>query len=270
MQLARILTLASPWTIKQIRGAAALALGLCATAVAGAAKADEASSWGLGIAAFSAQQPYTGIAREKRALPLISYENQYVRVFGPVVEFKAYSVDLGGGQRLDLRVIGKYDFSGYEAGDAPILNGMRERKSGFWAGGKMIWRTGVVDISAEVLADATRKSKGRRANLGVEKTWRIGQSFMLTPRVGAAWVDKKYVDYYYGVAADEVRADRSAYVGKSGVNAEFGLRGTYVVDAHNSLFLDLGVSKLSKKIKDSPLVDRATENRVGLGYLYRF
>jgi len=270
MQLPRILTLSSPCAIKHARAAAAVALGLCATAVSAAAPADDASSWGLGVAAFSAQQSYSGIDREKRALPLISYENQYVRVFGPVVEFKAYSVDLGGGQRLDLRVIGKYDFSGYEAGDAPILNGMRERKSGFWAGARAIWRTGVVDVSAEVLADATRNSKGRRANLGLEKTWRIGQHLMVTPRVGAAWVDKKYVDYYYGVAADEARAGRPAYVGESGVNAEFGLRGTYVVDAHHSLFLDLGVTRLSKKIKDSPLVDRATENRVGLGYLYRF
>ena len=270
MQLPRIPTLASPSAIKHARVAAALALGLCATAVAGAAPAGEASSWGLGLAAFSAQQPYTGIDREKRALPLISYENQYVRVFGPVVEFKAYSVDLGGGQRLDLRVVGKYDFSGYEAGDAPILNGMRERKDSFWAGGKMIWRTGLVDVSAEVLADAGGKSKGRRANFGLEKTWRIGEHVMLTPRVGAAWIDKKYVDYYYGVAADEARAGRVAHAGKSGVNAELGLRGTYVVDAHHSLFLDLGVTKLSKQIKDSPLVDRSTENRVGLGYLYRF
>lgn len=270
MQLPRPLTPASPRTIQHATAAAALALGLCTAAVAVAAPADEGSSWGLGVAAFSAQQPYTGIDREKRALPLISYENQYVRVFGPIVEFKAYSVDLGGGQRLDLRVIGKYDFSGYEAGDAPILSGMRERKSGFWAGGKVAWRTGVVDVTAEVLADASGKSKGRRANLGLEKNWRIGQHFMLTPRAGAAWVDKKYVDYYYGVAADEARAGRAAYVGKSGVNAELGLRGTYVVDAHHSMFLDVGVTKLAKKIKDSPLVDRATENRVGLGYLYRF
>ena len=270
MQLPRILTLAAPWTIKHMRGATALAVGLCATAVAGAAPADEASSWGLGFAAFSGQQAYTGIDREKRALPLISYENKYVRVFGPVVEFKAYSADLDGGQRLDLRVIGKYDFSGYEAGDAPILNGMRERKSGFWAGGKAVWRTGLVDVSAEVLADVTGKSHGRRASLGLEKNWRLGEHVILTPRASAAWVDKKYVDYYYGVAADEVRAGRAAYVGKSGVNAELSLRGTYIIDAYQSMFVDLGVTRLSKKIKESPLVDRSTENRVGLGYLYSF
>ena len=270
MQFPRIFTSATPSAIHHVAVASTLAFGLGASCVASAAPGDEASSWGLGVAAFSEQQPYADIDRENRVLPLISYENQYVRVFGPVVEFKAYSLDLGGGQRLDLRVIGKYDFSGYEAGDATILNGMRERKSGFWAGGKVKWATGVVDVSAELLADVSGNSKGRRFNLGLEKNWRIGQHVILTPRAGASWVDKKYVDYYYGVAADEARAGRAAYQGKSGVNAELGLRGTYVFDAHHSMFLDLGVSKLSKKIKDSPLVDRATESRVGLGYLYRF
>ncbi len=270
MQLPPTLILASPWANKHGRGATALVLGLCASAMAGAAPAEEQSSWGLGVAAFSVQQPYTGIKRETRALPLISYENQYVRVFGPVVEVKAYSVELGASQRLDLRVTGKYDFSGYETGDAPILNGMRERKNGFWAGAKATWRTGVVDVSAELQADVSGKSKGRRASLGVEKNWRIGEHIMLTPRASAAWVDKKYVDYYYGVAADEARAGRAAYVGKSGVNAELGLRGTYIAGAHHSFFLDLGVTRLARTIKDSPLVDRSTENRAGLGYLYRF
>jgi outer membrane protein len=264
------LNVTSPCSGKHLRAATALALGLCATAVAGAAAADEASSWGLGIAAFSVQQPYAGIKREKRALPLISYENDDVRVFGPNVELKASSVDFGDGQGVDLRLIGKYDFSGYKAGDAPILTGMRERKSGFWAGGKVIWRTGLVDVSAEFQADITGKSKGRRASLVLEKNWRIGEHVMLTPRISAAWVDKKYVDYYYGVAADEARPGRVAYMGRSGVNAELGLRSTYVVDQNHSLFVDLEVTRLSKKIKDSPLVNRSNENRVGLGYLYSF
>jgi len=270
MQLPRILTLVCPCAVSSRGAAASLALALGASSVASAAPADEAPSWGLGIAAFSVQQPYTGIEREKRALPLISYENAYVRVFGPVVELKAHGVDLGDGQRLDLRVTGKYDFSGYKPGDAPILNGMRERKSGFWAGGKAIWRTDVVDVSVELQADVTGKSKGRRANLGLEKNWRIGQHVIFTPRVSAAWVDKKYVDYYFGVAVDEVRAGRAAYVGKSAVNIELGLRSTYVIDDRHSMFLDLGVTKLSKKIKDSPLVNRSNENRAGLGYLYSF
>jgi outer membrane protein len=72
------------------------------------------------------------------------------------------------------------------------------------------------------------------------------------------------------VEAGEARTGRVAYLGKSGGNVDVGLRGTYSTGEHHAFFLDLGVTRLAKGIKDSPLVDRATENRVGLGYLYRF
>jgi hypothetical protein len=57
MQLPRPLAPASPWAIKHLRSATALAMGLCATAAAGAAPANDASSWGLGIAAFINKPP---------------------------------------------------------------------------------------------------------------------------------------------------------------------------------------------------------------------
>jgi outer membrane protein len=93
---------------------------------------------------------------------------------------------------------------------------------------------------------------------------------MLTPRLGASWQDKKYVDYYFGVRNSEVRIDRAAYVGKSGVTTEVGVRGMYMFDKTHSMFMDVGVSSLAKEIKDSPLVDRSTENSVFIGYLYSF
>jgi len=65
---------------------------------------------------------------------------------------------------------------------------------------------------------------------------------MLTPRLGATWLDKKYVDYYYGVETDEIMFNRPAYQGKSGVNLELGVRGNYIFDARHSVFLDIGVT----------------------------
>ena len=44
----------------------------------------------------------------------------------------------------------------------------------------------------------------------------------------------------------------------------------YLFNRHHSMFVDVGVTSLGSGIKDSPLVDSSTENRVFLGYLYRF
>ena len=255
---------------------AALVHVLCAPSAAladgPAEKTDSPSGsvWGLGVVAVSTQKAYTGISRDNMALPGVSFENRWVRVLGPRVEFKLPSLDISASQKIDFRLLVRYEQSGYKSDDAPILNGMEDRKDGFWAGGKATWRNEVVDVSAEVLGDVSSHSKGTRATLELEKSFRLGQNVMLVPRVSASWLDKKYVDYYYGVRDTEVRADRRAYVGDSAVNAELGARALYRFNASHSVFLDVGVTSLAKEIKNSPLVDRSTENRVSLGYLYRF
>lgn len=252
----------------------ALAVGLCSPVTAVAAEPTDAgpptTSWSLGLGVMSRQKPYTDIDRENMALPMIQFENEYIQIFGPNIGLKLPSLDISDSQKLNFSIVGKYDGSGYEADDAPILHGMRKRKGGFWAGAKMEWNNDLVDVSAEWLADASGNSEGQRFNLGLEKTWHFGSDLMLTPRVGASWQDKKYVDYYFGVRDSEVRIGRPAYAGKSGVNAEVGVRGIYMFDKRHSMFLDVEVSSLAKEIKDSPLVDDSTENRVILGYLYRF
>jgi len=250
--------------------AALLLLPVTVLAAEPAGKDADASSWGLGFAAISVQKPYAGMERETKALPMLQYENRWVRVFGPGVELKLPSLELGGTQQIDFRLVAKFDGSGYEAKDAAILNGMAERKGGFWAGAKASWRHDIAQLSAEWTADASSHSKGQRLDLKLEKSWRLGRQLMFSPRLGVSWQDKKYVDYYFGVRGTEAQAGRVAYAGQAALNTELGLRSVYMFDPRHSMFLDLGVSRLAKEIKDSPLVDRSTENRVFVGYLYRF
>lgn len=233
-----------------------------------------ATSWSLGLAVISAQKPYTDIDRETKVLPVLQFENAYIHLFGPQIGLKLPNLDINETQQLNFSIVGKYDGSGYQASDADILGGMRKRRSGFWAGAEVEWKNDVVDVKAAWLADASNTSEGQSFGLGLEKTWHFGGAggghMMLTPRMEATWNDKKYVDYYFGVRDNEVRHDRAAYTGKAGTNVEVGLRGIYMLNPQHSLFLDLAVSKLSRRIEDSPLVDSATENRVFLGYTYSF
>lgn len=132
------------------------------------------------------------------------------------------------------------------------------------------WENEFVNVSAAWTADASGHSKGRKFSLGFEKEWHLGQHAMVIPYVTAHWLDKKYVDYYYGVRAAEVTAGRAAYVGKSGVNVDIGLRTMYQFDQHHSMLLDVSITRLAKQIKTSPLVDRSSTSQVILGYMYSF
>jgi outer membrane protein len=229
-----------------------------------------ASSWGLGLAVGSSQKAYTDIDRDTKVLPILTYENRYIRLAGPELAFKLPSYSLNESNKFNFGVIGKYDFTDYEQSDAPILNGMEDRDGGFWAGLKAEWQNSLVNISAEYVTEVAGDSEGSAVNFALERTWHFKQHFMFTPRVVVSLLDKKYVDYYYGVRANEVTADRAYYQGESAVNIEVGARGGYMFKKKHLLFVDVSVTSLASEIKDSPLVDSSTENRIVLGYIYHF
>lgn len=228
------------------------------------------STWGLGLGIASKQKPYRGFDRETRALPMIQYENRWIRVMGPGIEVKLPGLDLGDTGSLDFSLVGRADMGGYEASDSPFLAGMAERKGGFWAGAKLKWENGFADLSLQWTADAAGNSKGRQFSLGLERKFRMGQRWMLVPAVTATWQDDKYVDYYYGVRAAEARTGRPAFRGESSVSTEVGLRGIYMVDREQSVIVGLSATRLGSEIRKSPLVGRSSENGIFLGYVYRF
>lgn len=223
------------------------------------------SQWSLGLGAVSIQKAYRGIDRYNMAMPLLNYESQWVSFSVPKLDIKLYS-----GQSLSFRLRARYAGSeGYESSDSPYLAGMDERKGSVWAGGAAIWKNDIVNVSAELLGDASGNSKGSRFKLQVDRRFAVG-SFGFTPRLGVESYDRKFVDYYYGVKASEARVGRSAYQGESSNGVEAGLRVDYSPARQHTLFLDFGVTQFGDAIKDSPLVEKSSQSTVSLGYLYRF
>lgn len=227
------------------------------------------AQWGIGAGVASTQKPYKDISRDTTPLPLIYFDNDYLHFFATEAEIKLPGLVFSENQQLNFGLIARYDGSGYKSGDADILDGMAKRKGGFWGGAKVEWRHNWATLHADWTHDLSGNSKGQRVNLGVERSWQAGD-FSLTPRVVATWHDKKYVDYYYGVRAEESRTWRPAYQGESTVGVAVGLRTGWQPALHHAFMLDLQATRLGSEIKDSPLVDSASENRVFLGYLYRF
>jgi MipA family protein len=258
------------------------ALSLLAVATAGAAdqgpppdgnSSDDPTgySWGLGVAGFTQQQSYTGIDRMYAPIPLIHFENRWVELMGPWLDFKLPSLSLAEDQELKFTLRTQlFGFDGYKAKDAPILNGMATRKNGIFGGPTFKWSTPVVDVFGEGMFDLSGNSKGKRMSMGIERQFHVGERLMFTPSATAIWLDKKYADYYYGVRAAEVRSGRPAYVAGSTVNTEVSLRADYFLDEHQAVFMQLGYTALGSKIKDSPLTSRSGETMAFVGYLYRF
>ncbi|BBI52715.1 outer membrane protein [Vreelandella olivaria] len=247
-----------------------ICLSIPLTALATGKQADDDSFWEIGLGVVSSQEAYTGMDSDIMPLPIVAFENRYIQLSGPELALKLPSYELSDSNEFNFSIFGRYDFLGYEEGDARILKGMEDRDGGFWAGFKTEWQNSFADISAEFATEAAGDSKGGSFNLAIEKTWYFKENFMLTPRLTANWLDSHYIDYYYGVRKNEVTADRGYYNGGAGVNVEVGVLGGYMFEQKHFVLLDVGITSLASEIKNSPLVDRSTENSIALGYLYRF
>ena len=91
------------------------------------------------------------IDRNTNVIPFISYENRYVRWFGPNLDVKLPNLQINQEQRIAFTLSAGYDFSGYDDDDiedTPILQGMDERDGGFVIGATAQWQNPIVNVSA--------------------------------------------------------------------------------------------------------------------------
>jgi len=220
--------------------------------------------WGIGLGGGVQTQPYAGVDRKAQALPLLFFENRYVRVMGPGVDFK-----LPDAGPVSFALRARYSGEGYAEDDSPTLAGMGSRHGGVWLGASVHWRNDIATVFGEVSSDASGHSNGLQARVGIDKEFRLGR-VSLTPALSATWYDSKYVDYYYGVTSAQALATRAQYSGRSTVNTELSLRGRYLLTPQSALTFEIGTARLGSGVADSPLVDRSTTAKVGVGYLYRF
>ena len=223
----------------------------------------DATTWGLGLGVGVQRSPYRDYGNKTSALPILLYNSKHFRVAGTTADFK-----LGTVSQFDFSLRAKYSNEGYKSGDATVLNGMDERKDGFWLGGAAAWRAPFAKFTLEWLK-AAGNSDGQTVKLGVERGFTVGR-VKLTPHLGVSWMNNDYVNYYYGVKSAEATSTRAAYTGKSTTNTSVGLRTDYSLTKAQSMFLDLSVTHYGSGITGSPLVDRSTAPGLRLGYLYKF
>lgn len=224
------------------------------------------SHWGLGLGVNSKTKPYAGVGTDTSVLPLVSFENRYVRLFGNLFDVK-------------LPSYGAFDFSlrtqvsigdGYKGSDSTALNGMADRKGAIFVGAASTWHNDIADISAAWLHDASGHSKGSGLKLGAQHSFRLPGRFEVTPHLEYARFDAKYVDYYYGVRASEATTTRREYLGKGTAEVQAGVRLGYMLTRHQRFLLDVSEVRLGTGITDSPIVNRKSAPELKIGYLYAF
>jgi outer membrane protein len=223
------------------------------------------SQWGLGVGVGVQDSPYRGITKKFSALPIVLYESRYIHFFGNSIDFKLPSYN----KELTFTLRAKYALGdGYDASDSANLQGMDDRNGALWGGATATWDNRIAKLSLEWLTAGS--TKGTTLRLNAEHGFVVSPRFKLTPHIGATWLNSDYVDYYYGVKANEVRADRAAYTGQSTTNIDAGLRADYAFTPQQLILVDLTGIHRGSGIKNSPLVDKSSSVGLRIGYLYKF
>lgn len=219
------------------------------------------SYWGLGAGIAARGLPYKGFGTRVSPVPFAFYNSRWISFTGATLDLKAWQ---GDGFTFSLRT--KFSlFDGYSHSDATIFHGMADRNGALWYGPHMGWRFGEFSVSSEYLFS----SRGRQAALSFERGFDFGR-WRIAPHIGFEYMNRKYVDYYYGVRPGEATLTRPVYAGKSTVNVIAGVSATWRLDARQSIRGDVGVTQFGAGITDSPLVGKKTAPSVMVGYVYRF
>ena len=222
-------------------------------------------SAGLGLVTRVERSPYRDGGTRYDLLPLYLYEGERLFLHANRVGVKMLN---GSEQRLDLFV--EQRLEGFPANRLPAgLAGMANRDSGLDGGLSYRYRQPWGTLQAELLHDIGNTSKGSEFRLGYTYDWRSGP-WMLRPSVTVALRDARLNNYYYGVRASEATPDRPAYSPGAGINTSMGLYGSYDVSERWRLLAGVSATVLSRKAKDSPIVQKSVLPAVYVGAAYDF
>ena len=106
--------------------------------------------------------------------------------------------------------------------------------------------------------DVLNRSNGYELHSRLGRVFNYGP-FFFEPKVTVSYVDDKHVDYYYGVASDEVNSFRSQYSGESAVNTSFDFSVSTPIFFGGFTSVSVGRTWFGSGITDSPLVGDSSD-----------
>jgi len=226
--------------------------------------ADEPRNFYLGGGAYIQTQPYADADPIVLPSPVLFADNRLFYVRWTRVGMYVY-----GQQNWGISITAQPRPFGYEAGDAPILAGMAERKSS-WEAGLAIGgenKYGFAELTW--FRDILGNSDGSLLRLELGKFIEKGK-WTFVPSVFVIRYDDRFNDYYYGVRPGEATVGRPAYTASAGFNYAAQTYIKYSFTRHWHFLGNIRGDLLADTIENSPLVDKGYMLSGLLSVMYSF
>ena len=229
----------------------------------------------VGLLTTILRKPYYGAESDFSLYPLIEakYKDFYIKpvtldtVSGYMGAYNFYSDN-----QFLVSAIAEYQLSETSSKDLgyPFNNFIESKDSEFYFGlsTKFIPESNPnFSLTAEVSKNFMN-SKGAKVKLYGERYISLTPDLQLIPAVSYTFLDKKYVDYYYGVPKNNY--GKASYLNASG--NKFGLHLDLIYSLGDNIsFRSINSLEIfSNEISESPLVANKINMNLGIGLMYTF
>ncbi|MBN8647584.1 MAG: MipA/OmpV family protein [Caulobacterales bacterium] len=219
-------------------------------------------SVGGGVAYFSA--PFKGAKNKTVPLPYIGYEGEK---FSASILGLSYRVF--GDENFSVSAIASPRFQLIDPKDSTFMTGMSKRKSSVDIGVSAALKSDFGAFNVDIVTDALSVHKGSQVSANYTFPFEVGKLGVM-PSVGVTWQSSKLADYYYGVRANEVKANRAKYVVGDATIPNLGLKISYPVKENIDLVSINSFEFLPKDITRNSIIDKKTNIGSMLAVIYKF
>lgn len=129
-----------------------------------------------------------------------------------------------------------------------------ERRQSFFAGGYLR----ILFLHLDFSNDFTGKSHGNKASLAVGKRFSLTDKWMIALKGGYEYLSENYVDYYYGVKAEEA-IEFEQYTGDRSFHPKVDMANFFFLTKKLNLNLISTFRLYSSRVQDSPTVRKNEE-----------
>ncbi len=221
-----------------------------------------AGTAGIGGALRTVRAPHLGGTNDLDFVPLYIYEGRRLFVHGT-----SLGVHLVDRPEFALDFVARYRFWRMDPHEDARLEGLADRDQSLDAGIAARWRRGSGEIALAWVGDLIDRHGGQELEANYRHRFRFG-AWQISPFVGFSWLDSNLTSHYFGVAPSESTAERPAYSPGEVLNLRYGVNTAYDFGQGFRLYANLGVTELSRRLFESPIVEQTVWPTALVGMSY--
>jgi outer membrane protein len=159
----------------------------------------------VGAAVAINDEPYedfNGGSPNILAVPFYVYNKNNLTLAGPNISYRFWKP-----AGIQLSAEGKYRFQNYDASDSDYLAGMDGRNGTFELGLRAGKRIGRLRLRVDGMFDVAGQHDGHELQAFANVELGNGRMISFRPMGGVSYLSENFTNYYYGVRAEEARAE---------------------------------------------------------------